>query len=307
MAVLATIIVIVASAAAGIAAELRWPERAGEATRSSLVFVLYFVLPPITFFNLARADLDLDAGIGIGLAYVAVILTTIAAWLIASRVLHLSRPAVGAVICCTLVANTGYLGYPLVVALLGSDELSEAVVYDILISAPSLLIAAFAVGAAFGERSGEGVRERAIAFFTRNPPLYAAIAGLLAPDALAPDFLVDFSRVLVVAILPIGFFAVGALLAEEGEAGQLEFPPPLSRAAATAVVLRMAVMPGLLLAMAAPLIDLPGSYLLLAAMPSGINTLLVAHVYGLDLRVTAQAISWSTAVAVLGAAASLLF
>ena len=73
------------------------------------------------------------------------------------------------------------------------------------------------------------MRERTIAFFTRNPPLYAALAALVAPDALAPDILVDLSRVLVVAILPLGFFAVGTMLAEEGDAGALEFPPALSR------------------------------------------------------------------------------
>jgi hypothetical protein len=297
--------VIVASAGAGIGAELRYPEQAGRAARTTLVALLYTLLPLITFFNLARADLNLDTGVGIFLAYLAIGLAVTAAWLVSTRLLHLPRPAAGAVICCTLVANTGYLGYPLVVALLGSDSLSEAVVYDILVSAPCLLVVAFAIGAMFGERAGEGLRERVIAFFTRNPPLYAAIAALLAPDALAPDLAVDVSRVLVVAILPLGFFAVGAMLAEEGEAGQLEFPPPLSRGAAVAIALRMAVVPGLLLALSLPLIDLPGPYLLLAAMPCGINTLVVAHVYGLDLRITAQAVAWSTAIAVAGALASL--
>jgi malate permease and related proteins len=36
-------------------------------------------------------------------------------------------------------------------------------------------------------------------------------------------------------------------------------------------------------------------------MPCGINTLLVAHVYGLDVRLAAQAVAWSTALAVAGA------
>ena len=72
-------------------------------------------------------------------------------------------------------------------------------------------------------------------------------------------------------------------------------------------MLRMAVVPGVLLALSAPLIHLPGPYLLLAAMPCGINSLLVAHIYGLDLRITAQAITWSTAIAVVGALASLAF
>ena len=57
--------------------------------------------------------------------------------------------------------------------------------------------------------------------------------------------------------------------------------------------------------LALPLIDLPGPYLLLAAMPVGINTLLIAHLYGLDLRLSAQAVAWSTAIAIVGALGSL--
>ena len=91
-----------------------------------------------------------------------------------------------AVVCTVLSVNTGYLGYPLTVALLGRDELPNAVLYDVLVTGPCLLLGAFAVGAAFGTKAGETPRERVCAFFTRNPPLYAAIAGLLAPDALAP-------------------------------------------------------------------------------------------------------------------------
>jgi hypothetical protein len=202
------------------------------------------------------------------------------------------------VICCTLVANTGYLGYPLVAALLGFDRLSEAVIYDVLVSAPALLVGAFSVGAAFGERAGETPRQRVVAFFARNPALYAAALALIAPDALAPDVLVDASRIVIVGLLPLGFFAVGAALAEEANEGVIPVPPPLDGAVATAVGLRLVVAPGLLFLIALPLIDLPGPYLLLAAMPCGINTMIVTHAYGLDLRIAASAVAWSTAIAV---------
>ena len=298
MGVLVTVAVIAVASAAGVAAELRWPDRAAAFVRSLLVVSLYTLVPIVVFFNLARAELDADVGIGVGLGWVGVLVAAGLAWLIGTRVLGLSRPAVGAMIVCTLVPNSGYLGYPLTASLLGFDAIGEAVVYDIVVAAPSLLLLAFAVGAAFGARAGESVGDRIVAFFTRNPPLYAAIAGLLAPDALAPDALVDASRVAVVALLPIGFFAVGAILAEEAEEGYFRLGSPLSPPVATAVALRMAVAPGILLALSLPLIDLPGPYLLIAAMPAGINTLLVAHVYGLDLRLTAQTVAWSTALAV---------
>ena len=54
------------------------------------------------------------------------------------------------------------------------------------------------------------------AFLTRNPALYALVAGLLAPDALAPSWAVDASNVLVVAMAPLGFFALGVYATRRG-------------------------------------------------------------------------------------------
>lgn len=259
------------------------------------------------FFNIASSHIDLDHGVGLLLGLVASSLAACAAYLAASRVLHLSRPRTGAVVCTVLSVNTGYLGYPLAVALLGRDQLSTAVLYDVLVTGPCLLLGAFAVGAAFGTKAGETPRERVRAFFTRNPPLYAAIAGILAPNALAPPVLVDISQALIVAILPIGFFAVGATLAENAEHGELPMPPPMTRPVALAIVTRLAVVPGLLMLLSAPLIDLPAAYRLLSAMPSGLNSLVIAHAYGLDMEITAEAVTWSTAIVVGASLVSLLF
>lgn len=295
----AIVATIIGATAIGVWAERRYGGRAGIGARRAMLFVLYFVLPPVTFFNLTRADVDVDAGVGIALAYVALGAAALLAWLVAARLLRLERPAVGSVVCCALVANTGYLGYPLVAALLGFDSLSEAVVYDIIVSSPVLLLGAFSIGAAFGEGAGEGPRQRVAAFFTRNPPLYAAALAVIAPDSLAPDPLVDASRIALVAILPLGFFAVGAALAEEAEEGVVPIPPPLDAPVRAAVAIRLVVAPALLYLLALPLIDLPDTYLLLAAMPCGLNTMIVTHAYGLDLRIAAGAVAWSTAVAVV--------
>jgi predicted permease len=266
--VILIVLAIAAAVAIGIGAEHRWGERAQEAARQSLRFV-----------ELA--------------------ITVTLAWLMATRVLRLERPAVGAVMCCALLANTGYLGYPMTIALLGSHALSQGVVFDLFTQTPTLLLGGFAIGAAFGSEAGEGARERAISFLTRNPPLYAAILALLVPDSLAPHSLVEASRVLVFAILPVGFFAVGVQLAAEAEEGQLRIPPRLTAPVATAVGLRLIVAPGLLFLMALPLIELPDPYLLMAAMPSGINTMLIAHAYGLNLRITAESVTISTGIVVL--------
>lgn len=296
---LAIIAAILLSSAAGIAAERRWPDRAGPGSRRSLLFVLYVILPPTTFFNLAAIDFDANLGGGIVIGWIATTASAGAAWAIGTKLLRLPRPQVGALMACTFVANTGYLGYPLVAALLGLDKIGEAVAYDIGVSAPALLIGAFATGAAFGTRAGTGARERTGSFFARNLPLYAAVAALFAPDALAPDLAVDISRIVVIALLPVGFFAVGAALAEEADVGALRVPPPLTRSTVVVIGTKLLLLPALLYLIALPLIDLPGTYLLMAVMPSGLNSMIVAHAYGLDLATTAEAVTWTTAIVVV--------
>src|SRR5918994_4675469 len=244
--VLLTIAVIAVSGAVGVATERRWPASAVGWARSALVFSLYTLSPFVVFFNLARVEIDTDAGGGLVIGWVAILCAAGLAWLVGSRLLRLSRPATGTLITGTLVPNSGYLGYPLVASLLGFDALGEAVVYDIVVPAPSLLLLGFATGAAFGTKAGETARQRVVAFFTRNPPLYAAIAALLAPDTLAPDLLVDISRGVVFALLPIGFFAVGAVLAREGVGKRIELGSPLDPPGAAAILLRLMIAPGLL-------------------------------------------------------------
>lgn len=62
--------------------------------------------------------------------------------------------------------------------------------------------------------------------------------------------------------------------------------------------LRLAVAPLLLLGLAALTVDVPDAYLVQAAMPVGINMLVVAHAYNLDLPLAVSALAWSTTIAI---------
>jgi len=305
--VIAIAATIAVALAAGIGAERHFGERAQDASRAVLSALLFTLVPFIVFFNIARLHVTVDVGGGLALAYVTLFAVGVAAWVIGARVMRLARASTGALIASAMQVNTGYLGLPLVAVLLGRHQIGTAAAYDTLVSAPILFGPVFAIGAAFGTAAGEGPRERARAFITRNPPLLAMIAALLAPDALAPDALVHVSRLLVFALAPLGFFAVGVNLAAEADEGAFALPPPLTRPVAAVLGLRLALAPALLLALATPLIDLPGPYLLQAAMPTGINSLVVAHAYGLDLKIVAGAIAWTTAIVVaVGLVASLV-
>jgi predicted permease len=306
MGVLLTLVLMICGAGVGVWSEVRYPRDAVALARRLLLVMLYVLVPPVIFFNLAAASISVDNAVGIGIALVNIALVGTVVWFAASRMMHLDGPRTGAVICAAIAANTTYLGYPLTVALLGRDHLSTGVLFDVLVSGPTLMLGAFGVAAAFGTRAGEGTSARVRTFFTRNPPLYAAVLGLLAPKALAPTVLVDASQILAVAILPLGFFAVGATLAEGAEQGELPLPPPITAPVALATAGRLALAPALLMLLAAPLIDLPSAYRLMSAMPTGINALVVSHAYGLDNRIVAETITWSTAIVILAALVSLL-
>jgi predicted permease len=297
--VIAVLAAIAASTLAGVAAERRWGRRAVDGTGRLITALVWGVSPLITFFVIARLELDGGVGAGLALAFAELTCCGLLVWWAGTRLLRLPRPAVGTLIVTVILANTGYLGTPLIAALLGRDAIAEAVAYDVVVSFTVLYTAAWAVGAAFGTNAGEGVRQRTRAFFTRNPVVYALTAALLAPDALAPEALVDVAEVAAIALLPVGFFILGVHLTHENEEGVLVFPPPFTLPVGVAVATRLAIAPALLLAFTRPLDAVPDAYLLQAAMPSGINSLVVAHTYGLDLRLAASVVAWTTAAVIV--------
>ena len=303
---IAIAVAIAVATAVGFRAESRLGERAERAARRVTQLMLWGLLPPVAFLNIAALELTAKVGAGIGFAYAALFLTGGLAYLAGTYLLRLSRPAVGALILAAAFANTGYLGLPFNAALYGLDELPNAVAYDILVTTFGILTIGFSIGAAFGTVA-ERPRERLASFFTRNPPLFACLLGFVAPDALAPEWAVEASQLVVFAILPLGFFVVGVTLAAEAEEGQMRFPPPLGSAVATALVLKLLIAPATVVALSLLVFEVPEPYLVQAGMASAINGIVIAHEYGLDRGLMAAAIAWSTAIVVaVGLAVALL-
>lgn len=299
---LAVTLAMLASVGAGVGAERRWGDDARALTGRLLDVMLFAAMPFVAFFSVAALRLTAGVGAGIVVAYVALGIVAGLAWWIGARVLRLPRPSVGALICVVVVSNTGYLGVPLVAALLEPADVGAAIAWDVTVGGPMFVVVGLGVGAAFGSRAGEGRRERLRTYLLRNPPVLAVVAGLLAPDALAPQPLVDAAHAVAVALLVPGFFALGVHLAAERGRGVLAVPPRLSAPVGVALGLRLVVAPAIVLAASALVVDLPDAYLVQAAMPSGVNTLLIAHAYGLDVPLTAAAVAWTTTVAMAVAA-----
>jgi len=293
---------IVASLAAGVAAERRFGGRASVAARTMLKVLLYGFTPPVAFLNIVGLEITGDVGGGIVIGWAALILAGLLAWAFGRHVLGLAPPSNGVLVNISLQGNTNYLGLPLCAALLGTGHLPEAIAYDSFVQAPVFLLGVFGVAAAMGTKAGGSTAERVRTFVFKNPVLLAVVAGLVAPAAFAPAPLVAISHVIVFAALPWGFFCAGVILAEHLERGEA-VRPALSPPIGAAIVMRLVLAPLLLLLLAAPFIDLPAAYLLAAATPAGLNGLTVAHAYGLDLRYAASSLAWTTGVGVAGMSA----
>jgi predicted permease len=295
---------LLAGIGAGVGAEARWGDGAKAATGRLLSALIYTVLPFMTFC--AVSQLELTAGVGLGLAvgWASIATVGVGAYLVGDRLLRLPRASTGSLIAATVVSNTGYFGLPLTAALLGGAALAPAIAFDALVSTPSTLALGFAVGAAFGTKAGDTPRERLRAYLVRNPPLLALVAGLLVPASAVPEVLVDAARLAAFALLPVGFFILGVHLRAERAGGALSFPPPLTRGLVAALGLRLAVAPAVMLAATLVIGGIPPAYLLQAAAPCGINCLVIGHLFGLDMRLAAGAVFWSTALVLLAACAT---
>lgn len=289
---------VILATTCGITCEHRFDGARHAATRTLRV-MLYVLVPFVSYVNIAHLDVTVGAGVGIAIAWVMVAIVGSSAFVIGRFAMRLADYELGAVICSVVVVNTGYLGLPMAVALLHARALGSAVAYDQLVSGPSLFIVGFGVGAAFGAHSRGGGRARVWAFLTRNPPLIGVVAGLLAPPSLAPAPLPAVSHVVVASLLVLGFFAVGVFLSSErreDSAPLLEWP---DRRVGLAIGLRMLTAPLLVAGMSTLFVRLPSAYFLQAAMPTGISSLIVGHAYGLDQRLIATIIVWSTAAALV--------
>jgi hypothetical protein len=279
----------------------RRPETSEGFAKRLMDFVLWVIIPPVLFFNLVHYQFTAQTGKALALAWIGNLLLVGLAFAVARR-LTLTRPQIGALVCSAVMGNTAYLGYAFSSAALGSSELDTAIIYDLVVSLPSLIFIAFSIGAAFGTYA-DTPRERFKSYFTRNPLLYTAALALIAPDSFSPDWARDITHYLVYAILPAGFFAVGIVVRHESELDKLSFPPRLTRPVIAASTMKLSFLPLFLLVMDLWVTKIPTAYILQAMMPTGVNNLLLANNYGLDRRITASAIVWTTLViAIVGLA-----
>ena len=265
-------------------------------------FVLYFALPCMLYRFGSTTPLAqlLDGGVfGVYLLCgLIVVALTVAATL---RHADWNNAAFGALVAA--FPNTGFMGMPLLVALLGeraSGPVIVALVVDLVLTT-SLCIALSRLGGASGQSSMAALRH-ALAGVLRNPMPWAILLGALASGlGLAlPGPLNKTVGLLADAASPVALFTIGAVLARsQMNATQ---PTPASQFVPVALV-KLLVHPLLVLGIgsAARAIGVPLSpsaltvLVLLSCLPSASNVALLSERFGADTGRIARIILVSTA------------
>ncbi len=268
-------------------------------------FVLYFALPCLLF----RFGMNTPLGQLLNPVVLAVYLTsalTIVFFTIAvtlSAAVPMKDAAFGALVAA--FPNTGFMGVPLLVALLGTaaaGPVISSVLADLFVTS-SLCIALAQAHEARGA-GGRAAAAKALRGTLANPLPWAIALGAAASAAgirLAgpPDVLV---RMLADAASPVALFTIGAVLWRAGQHAHTR--TPLRRFLPVAAI-KLFVHPLLVFALCAaarslgaPLSAFELTVLTLAAaLPSASNVSLLAERYGADNGRVARIILASTAMA----------
>jgi predicted permease len=215
------------------------------------------------------------------------------AWLASravSRVLRLNAATTAAVLLCTALGNTSFLGFPLIGALRGDAAITLAAVYDQLGSFLILCTIAPLIVARASGGASQSVRATVLRVFSFPPFLALLIALLPLPPqpAVVAQVLLLLSR----ALIPVAMFAVGL---------RLRVTPPKERAAfGTALALKLVLLPAcaLLVALAtgaAP--EVRDVAVLETAMPAMITAGALAMAANLAPELAAALVGWGIVLA----------
>ena len=279
-------------------------------------FVLYFALPCLLFrfgANTPLLDLLNPAVLVVYVAAALLIVFFTIAVTLGDRV-HLKDAAFGALVAA--FPNTGFMGVPLLVALLGPAAAGPvicSVLADLLVTSSLCVALAQAHGSA-GQGAGAGLR-RALRGALSNPlPWSIALGALFSVTGLRlPGSAQAIVNMLADAATPVALFTIGAVLFRAGQ--HAHGRTPLQDYLPVALIkLFLHPLLVLVLALAARALGAPLSgfqimvLTLAAALPSASNVSLLAERFGADNGRIARIIMTSTVLAFVSfSAAAWLF
>lgn len=263
-------------------------------------FVYFFALPPVVFLGMARHPLEEVLNWPFIAAFLGAMLAVYAAgWAIGFAVHRERAPVLSMQALNACFANTGYMGIPLFLAAFGEAGLAPAILATVIMSA--VMVGLAVVVLELSQRSGNGPVHALLDVaraLLRNPLVMATVLGMAWSVAglRVPVPLDSFGSLLGASAGPCALFAIGLFLAgrpltaDLGEIGWI-------------VALKLLLQPLLTWWLAFQVLRLDpywaASAVILAGLPTGALTFVIAQQYRVHVERTSAVILVSTIASVL--------
>ncbi|WP_018635490.1 AEC family transporter [Parafrankia elaeagni] len=205
---MSALVVVLVGLVAGIAAQ-RAHRFAEDAPRALGIWLLDIALPALTLHVLHDVEIPSRIVLVVAAPYLLCAVTVLI-YLVAARVMRLSREVVAALIATTAVANTSFVGIPMVTAFFGESWVPIALLTDqlgsyLVLNTVVLVVVTAAAGTA---TSPLAVARRALA----RPSLVALVLALALRPVEYPVWLDEALASIGGTLTPLALFSVGLQL-----------------------------------------------------------------------------------------------
>ena len=253
-------------------------------------YVLQVALPAVILAKISKVTFDADVVLPIAVAWSVMVISIIAV-LIASRVLKWNRSITGALLLVGVLGNTSFLGLGMVESLLGADHLASAIAYDQVGTFVGLALWGSFVASTYG--AGESGWRPVLKRLSRFGPFLALLASLVFRITDLPADVYPILNGIGKTVAPVAMCALG-----------LRFTLSVSRSvqvpALLGLISKMVVLPGLVFVMSV-LVGSPhdiawSTSILQAAAPPMVTAGVVAVGAGLSAELVAFMVGVGTLV-----------
>ena len=188
----------------------RIPQFPGSAPKTLTLYVIYVALPAVILVQVPRLQFNWAMLIPLVIPWLMLGLSA-GLVLTVSHLLHWSKEVTGALMLIVPLGNTAFLGFPMVEAFWGRENLSYAVLYDQFGSFMALSTYGTFVLAAYGSAEKSSIRSIAVKIIT-FPPFIALLTALLLRTITIPPALTKSLELIAVSLVPVVMVAVGMQL-----------------------------------------------------------------------------------------------
>lgn len=209
MAGVSALVVLLVGLAAGVVIG-RTGRLGPDAVRAVSLWVLHVALPALALRVMHEVEFPSSVLAVVAVPYL-LFAVSVGLYLAIARPLRLSREAVAALIATTAVANTSFVGIPMVTAFFGAQAVPVAMLVDQLGSFLLLNTAVLALVVMAGDGGRVAPAEIARRMLLA-PALIALVAGLALRPVAFPGWLVDVLETLGDTLTPLALFAIGLQL-----------------------------------------------------------------------------------------------